>query len=170
VGVGATSEDLQWICKLTNLRGICLAYAELQDADLECLRSLKHLQWLNLLEAKLPKSDVSRLPDFPDLEVLFFDGDDVTDDHLPEIGQCPKLEVLTLNYSAITDNGIRKIVQAHPRLRFLHLAHARGVTNLSVPELAKLKELKFMHLGDTSLYEIRQLRNRLPNCFISIEN
>jgi hypothetical protein len=178
VGVDVKAEDLRWICKLSTLRGISLGGADLREADLECLRNLKHLQWLDLLGATLPNPEVSRLPDFPELEVLFFEAQDVTDDHLPEIGQYPILKVLGLSRTDITDRGIRKIVQAHPKLRFLHLVDVRGVTNRSVPELGKLKELKFMHVGGTALieqdygdnYALHELKRLLPNCYISIEH
>ncbi len=177
----ATSADLEWISKLTELRGLSLSRASLEDADMSLFRSLQYLQWLNLSSAKLPPPSVSRLPTMPKLEVLFFSNVGLSDDHIPAVGQFPKLRVLSFTMCSydpgITDAGVRQLVNACPNLRYLHLVGHGRVTAQSVPQLGKLKELEYMHIGgselEDTLYDrdfngLPPLQKLLPRCYIGI--
>ena len=123
----------------------------------------------------MPTSNGARFPHLPQLEVLILNSGHVVDAHLPAIGQVPKLRVLSVPLSSITDNGLKNVVEANPNLEYLSLYFARGITKKSIRELAKLRQLKYLHIGRTTLEgqlgaenAAARLQWRLPNCFIGI--
>jgi len=170
----ASADDLEWIVKL-ELRGLSLAGADLQNADLGVLRKLDELQWLNLAGTKLPPSGKG-LPHLPKLEVLFLD-ESGSDDYLPAPGQFPKLKALGLRFSTVTDDGLKKLVEANAKLRYLNVAGVQGVTSRSIPVLGKLQLLEYLHVGNTELeresYSVQddtipELQRLLPKCYIGV--
>ena len=168
------ADDLEWIVEL-ELRGLSLIDADLHSADLGVLRKLHELQWLNLSGAKLPAMG---LPHLPKLEVLFLDYSSLNIP-MPGPGQFPKLKMVGLRDSKVTDDGLRKLVQAAPKLRFLDLAWADAITARSVPVLGRLQQLEGIHVHHTQLERelvsdedgretIPELQRLLPKCWIGV--
>lgn len=173
-GRGVTSQDLAWICRLRHLRGLSLRGADLRGADLGLLEKLEDLQWLCLRGADL-RSPVSRLPRVPELEVLDLKFSTVTDADMPSCGQFPKLKVLSICGTAVTDDGLKRVVEANPSLRYLKLSRAKHITEKAFPELIKLKQLEYIHVGSTPLEHflfaddfraLIELQRELPLCYI----
>lgn len=176
-GRKTTSSDLEWICELTALRGLCLKDANLTDANLAQLGSLAELQWLVLGGASLPKN--GSLPELPNLESLHMRYCNIGDSYSPATGQFPKLRAVSLADTDVTDNGIAQLVLANPEIRYLHLFGCDGVTSKSAAEIGKLKNLRYTHLGYTplsrDLYEnwaggdgLQRLQILIPKCYIGI--
>ena len=177
IGLHATSDDFRWICQMKNLRGLSMRYAKLDDVDLKQLRELKDLQWLDFAASELPPANRSQLPGLSRLEALFLDGTGLTDEHLPAAGQFPALRAISLSQTKISDKGLRRLIQDNLEIGYLNLSQTRSITRDSVPELAKLKELKFLHVHGTTLLKqlyvreydgLPELQRRLPQTFIGV--
>jgi Leucine-rich repeat (LRR) protein len=169
--------DLDWICNLTQLQGLSLKHAELSIADLSQLEKLSGLKWLVLSGASLPLN--SSLPKLPNLESLHMRYCDIGDSYAPTIGQYPRLRAVSMADTKVSDLGIRRLVAANPELRYLHLFGCKNVSRKSAPEIGKLKQLRYTHLGHTplssELYEnwsggdgLPRLQVLIPNCYIGI--
>ena len=171
---GATPEDLRWISEMKQLRGLSLSRAKLRNAELRPLQSLSSLQWLNLEGAELPPADMSRLPDLPRLEVLVMDDVRPFEGQCDTAGQFPSLRALSAARTVITDDGLRKLVASSPKLRYLDISGpSKRITVASIPELAKLTELKVLAIGDiayaeqmTLIDDMPKLQRDLPECWI----
>ena len=176
-GRKTTSSDLNWICELTGLHGLSLNNADLTKADLDQLARLHRLQWLVLSGASLPAN--GSLPELPNLESLHMRFCNVGDSYAPTIGLFPKLRAVSMANTNITDTGIAKLVAANPELKYLHLFGCDAVTAKSAVEIGKLNNLRYAHLGFTSLsrelYEnwvggdgLPRLQILIPKCYIGI--
>ncbi len=170
--MGVNEKDLESVCNIRSLRGLNARNANLTGFNIQALEVLSKLEWLDLSNAEL--SGAFEFPKLPNLEVLFFCVT-VTDGCLPGPDRCPNLRVFSGRVSSISDDGVDILVQNCPRLRYLNLAFCKGVTEKSIPKLGKLKELKYLHIGMTTLEEQRydhdyggipELQRVLPNCFI----
>ena len=176
-GRKTTSAELVWICQLNRLRGLSLKHAELSDADLSQLKKLSGLKWLVLSGASLPLN--SSLPKLPNLESLHMRYCDIGDSYVPTIGQFPQLRCLSMADTNVSDIGIKRLVDANTKLRYLHLFGCKSVTAKSALEIGKLKQLRYTHLGHTALsrelYEnwsggdgLPRLQVLIPKCYIGI--
>ncbi len=171
---GATLDDLRWIGEVKQLRGLSLNGANLSGADLQLLQKLTDLQWLNLKGAELPPAIVSPLPHLPRLQVLIMDDVRPFERYCDIVGQFPSLRVLNIARTYITDDGLRKLVRANPHIQLLDISGPKRITVASIPELAKLTELKVLHIGDIMGYAdelelidaVPKLQRQLPECFI----
>ncbi len=174
IGRHATSDDLPWICELTNLQGLSLSKADMSSADFSLFQNLKDLEWLNMRGIKLPQTEFRPFK-LPQLEVWVLSSQSATNKHLPALGQFPKLQVFSVKHSQVDDDGIRQLVRANPELRYLHIYNVQGITSKSVPELAKLKRLQYLHVGTTRLeqeqlgkeWAVSVLQKQLPNCLVA---
>jgi hypothetical protein len=176
IGYRTTSRDLAWVCQLRHLRGLSLRGADLRGADLDSLQKLEDLEWLDLSETDL-RSIAARLPPLPRLQVLLLKSSTVTDADLPSSGQFPSLKVLSLRHTNIADEGLKRVIEANPNLRYLHFSRSPGITEKSFPELIKLKQLEYMHVGSTPLEDflcadryraLIELQRQLPKCYIGM--
>ena len=174
VGRQATGKDLTWISRLTRLRGLSLQGANLTDGDLGLLARLTNMQWLDLSHARLPSADASPLPALSTLEFLSMARARFSNDDGPFVPAYPRLRTLLLSETEVLDFGIQSLSSTSPHLRYLDLFGAAGVTDRSLPCLAKLTELEFLHLGKSGVEgtltrnakALRELEEHLPRCSI----
>lgn len=175
VGGRATGNDLQWIARLSRLRGLSLCGADLTAGDLSSLASLSELQWLDLSNARLPALKSSPLPSFAKLEFLGLASVRLTGDDAPAIPVCPMLRTLLLSDTEVLDQAIQALPSTSPHLKHLELSGAAGVTERSLSSLRALMELEYLHLGKTGLEAtllardgeaLRKLETQLPRCSI----
>ena len=85
VSAGITAEDLDWLGKMRQLRGLSLAYANLTGADFGNLASVESLQWVNLRYARMSDREFASFPRLTKLEVLVLAGPSVTDECLTRL-------------------------------------------------------------------------------------
>jgi hypothetical protein len=94
-----------------------------------------------------------------------------TDTDIERLAAFPKLRRLVLERSVdLTDTGMARIARMK-RLRFLVLSEADQVTDEGLLQLASLHELKELRLAPGRRITpsgIEQLRERLPNCRITV--
>ncbi len=101
-------------------------FGEIRNSELEKLLHLKKLKHLNIAIS------------------------DVLDKHLKIIGQLGTLEMLDLDSTEITDRGIKHL-QELTLLEDLRLKDNPQLTDKCVEFLLHIKQLKSVHLGNTSI-------------------
>lgn len=164
-----SNDDLKFLNESTQLKGISFQAGDLRMTELTLLSQQPDLRWLDVSYADLNPSQV--LPHLPKLEVLFLCGDKTTDRMIPSPGQFPNLRVLFLDSSKISDKGISELVVANPNLQVLGLHNCKEISFRSISEIGKLKHLKMIDIGQSSLslppYEIpEELEAIIPECVI----
>ncbi len=181
IGRTVSEADIEWISQMRGLRGLDFNYSDLRKIDLGTLGSLRELQWLGCSGSQMPLIAESRLPVLPNLEVLGVGGriesDTNADDHFPYDITFPKLKVLYATWTDIDDQQFASFVRRHRGLRSLSINNASQLTERSAVEIAKLPELKYLHIGGTiiesALYDadyggVPYLQSKLPDCFIGL--
>lgn len=118
---------------------------------------------------------VRNLPELKHLDTLYINDGAVTDAGVDALKKFSTLRHLALRSTDVTDAGIEQLVQNHPKLISLNLAHV-NVTEASSLALSQLKELKELVVYATPLAGSRdvfdmsmtpavvQLRRALPDC------
>ncbi len=174
--VEITAADLAWICKLTQLRGLCLRGANLTGADFGSLDGLQSLQWLELSRAELTDKEFSTLPRLARLEKLNLQcGPAISDDSLAHLAalRLPGLAKLEIDYSSCTDEGMAMLCSAY-NLRSLSIRGCLGITDRSVGSLGRMTSLRWLNVArsgiapeSTETAAVDRLCRLLPQCEVS---
>ena len=168
---------------------------DLTDADLKSIAGLKSLRSLDihLFDAKQVTSEgLKQLAALNDLQTLNFDMATATDETMKAVATIQSLQTLNLAEHArdgrgpegagcpevpedsrpagyVRDGRGMPDLAALSGLRRLNLHGCEGVTNKGLKELAALKDLKMLDIGETNVTPqgVARLQKALPNCKIS---
>ncbi len=169
-----TGEDLSWIGKLTQLRGLSLRGANLTGGDFRHLAGLQSLQWLDLAYTEMPADQFAAFPRTPRLQTVFFAGQNITDEHLQHLARLrlPALVTMSLDSTSVSDPGIQALCGSY-NLERLNLYNSSRITEQSVDALGRMSKLKMLGIGFTGLSSrctktpaVERLCRLLPNCSV----
>lgn len=192
-----TDEGLKKLASLQNLKRLNLFFNEqITDAGMEHLKGLTTIEELTLNNTGVSDAGIAELKGLTGLKKLHLSGvSRLTDAAAATINGFAELEDLSLP-STITakgvavleglkklrsfylgggnpgDEAVKAIAANMPELETLELGttgfDGNGVTDASVPHLAKLKKLKKAGLAGSKLTEagLKELQSALPDCAI----
>jgi hypothetical protein len=170
----ATAHDLPWIGKLTQLRGVSLAGAQLAGADFSCFQNLQSLQLLDLCGAHISAQHFATLPRLPRLHCILFKGHEITDQHILHLARLrlPALRQLTLYDTCVSDTAFIQLCNNY-NLTYLTLYDSGYITGKSVEALGRMTKLRDLEVTYSGLSprggvtpEVQRLMNMLPHCAI----
>jgi Leucine-rich repeat (LRR) protein len=181
---GARADDLKWVSKLTQLKGLSLVRGDLTGSDLSVLNKLKWLEWLEVSGGTFEKVK-PHLGLMPHLECVKYKSRSSTDEFVTGLRSCPRLRALSLATSSVSDASIGELASSHQGLRTLSVFRTQ-VTEAAIGDFEKLTELRFLAIGMTKLFpsppfadaasasqaekRLEQLRAVLPKCSIDSGN
>ena len=178
--------------EVPHIEHVVFSESDLGGAGLEQLWGLDGMRRLYVNNCRgLVDTDARQLLGLPNLRILDIRGSTFTGDALEPIGRLTSLEKLRMWNQPIGDAGIKHLAnlrnldeldawkigltdEAMPTiaefssLQLLKLGDNPGITDASVPLLARLNSLNEMHVTGTSISDqgIHQLQRALPNCRI----
>lgn len=159
---------------LSTLEELTLSNTGVSDAGLAELKDLTRLKKLHLAGAiRLTDKAIETVKGFDQLEDLSLPST-VTEKGLEKLVGLGKLRIFYLGGASPGDEGVRAIAANMPALEQLELGTfglgGNGVTDASVPHLAKLKKLRTAGLGGAKLTDagLKELRAALPDCAIKV--
>lgn len=111
---GVSSEDLQCLKALQNLRALWLNDTAIGDAALKRLSGNSRLEELSLRNARITDQGLAELSSLRRLEFLYLQDNDITDAGLAHLESLTSLKLLKLDGTRVTPRGVRKLQQAMP--------------------------------------------------------
>ena len=156
---------LRQITSLTQLEGLNLESARINDVDLIHLQRLTELHSLWLVNTPVGDAGLGYLEDMSTLRYLWLGGTEVTDSGMHRIAKLTHLQGLGLEKTKVTSEGLRRL--ANVPLKELWL-HETRIGDDDTPMLACFKTLQVLGIEDTSITEsgVAKLQIALPNCDI----
>jgi Leucine-rich repeat (LRR) protein len=125
-----SSESLQEISQLRNLRRLSLDYSYFPAESLQHLSSLSRLEDLDLDQTTLKDEPLIWLPELPALKRLSVQESNLTAAALGNIARCKRLELLAVDN--LSEDGLRTLSNM-PRLRGIYVS-APNRTESSIPK------------------------------------
>jgi Leucine-rich repeat (LRR) protein len=165
-GLHLTSEIMDCLTALPQLRELNLYNTDLTDADLQRLTGLKELQTLNLRATHITDAGLASLQGLPALRALYLSDSALTDAGLRVLAAMPHLQDLDLTRTKVTDEGIAQLRNLH-ELQKLSLG-GPGITDQGLAALAGLRSLRELRLARTGVTDAgaRALQTALPQLAI----
>jgi len=154
---------------IKQLQHLGLNWTGTTDGDLAFLANCVNLQSLGLNGTKITDAGLTHLSQFPNLGVLGLSHTAITDARLKALHALNRLYSLDLSHTPISDAGMKELTN----LKALENLDLRGV-NLSDQGLKYLQDLhtlRRLSLDGTNISTaaLAQLRQALPQCFISLD-
>jgi hypothetical protein len=167
-----TDDGVAHLKGLTTLEELTLNNTGVGDAGLAELKVLNGLRKLNLAGAiRLTDAAAETINGFAALEELSLPST-ITVKGVGKLGGLKKLRTFYLGGGSPGDEAVKTIAENMPDLEGLELGTfglgGNGVTDASVPYLAKLKKLKKAGLAGSQFTDagLKELRAALPDCTI----
>jgi hypothetical protein len=158
---------------LTTLEELTLSNTGVGDAGLAELKALKELKKLHLAGAiRLTDAAAETINGFAGLEDLSLPST-ITGKGVGKLVRLKMLRSFYLGGGNPGDGAVKAIAEYMPDLESLELGtfwlSGNGITDASVPHLAKLKQLKTAGLAGSQLTDagLKELRAALPGCAIA---
>ncbi len=129
-----------------------LAENKITGAGLQGLSKLKKLKHLSLWNNKISDVDLAALKDLTQLESLNLNGTKVTFGGIKQLLDMKSMKRLELSQIALAPEDLKQIVTGMPKLEYLGLSH-KNINDECIVEIAKLKNLKYLYLGESSVSE-----------------
>jgi hypothetical protein len=164
-GNRVTDAAMRTVAGLTCLTDLYLDHTAVGDTGLKELKGLRSLKHLSLANTHITDAGLRELAAFPDLEGLGLSGTAVTDAGMKTVGGLGGLKFLVLSGTKVSDAGLVELAGL-PALERLYLQDCRGVTDVGVTSLARLRGLRQADLRRTGVTEegAARLRKALPGC------
>lgn len=134
---------------LTQLQGLFLPGAGIDDAGIAHLRALAKLQTLGLAQSYLGDASCAWIGGLRELKGLSLDGTRITDGGVMHLSRLGKLEILSLARTRITDMAASHLSRLQ-RLEYLSLEDTQ-ISDVGLESLRPLTELMELHLGGTRI-------------------
>lgn len=162
----ADDTALAVIGKLTDLKGLAIAEAQITSAGLKHLARLTDLESLELQDTLVTSDDLVNLKGLTYLKSLQLNNTKVTDDSIEHLKELTHLEGLWLVNTQISDAGlvdIRDMIS----LQMLFL-NGTQITDAGLDNLESLTNLRTLTLSDTqvTVEGVKKLQQAIPKCKI----
>ncbi|MBN2183388.1 MAG: hypothetical protein JW715_15870 [Sedimentisphaerales bacterium] len=175
-GSRVSNDGLRYLANLKNLQELALAGDQMGDTGLAYLKNLPQLYYLFIRGRRFGDKGMVHVREIPSLRMLVFHEGfaHITDAGMVHISQTPRLETLCLNgMNNITDDGLALLTKMHSLKKLeigssqvtdkglLYLSRIatlerldlpqqqKGITDVGVSSLAKLPNLKELHINRT---------------------
>ncbi|MDB4650145.1 hypothetical protein OAE37_00095 [Pirellulaceae bacterium] len=170
-----TDSGLEGLAKLSQLTSLHLFSVTLNGDGIAHLRSLP-LSELTLQSNNISAKSLRELGSLRSLTGLNIDCNQVDDSCLPSIGKLLNLKRLSFGVDIdekkmgglLTDNGIKHLEKLE-KLEVLSLTGHKAITDASLTRFAKMKKLRNLFTGGTSVTKngAKSLKSWLPDCEIT---
>lgn len=164
-GTRVTNDGLAGLQHLPQLEELSLDFATKITSDgMQHLKGLKNLKILGLWETYVGDDGLEQLKGLTGLEQLNLSQTEITDAGLAHLQGMTKLQWLDLSRTKTTDAGLEQLKPLQS-LEILLLNHNR-ITDAGLEHLAELKQLKELSLLNTDVTEagVTKLQQALPDC------
>ncbi|MCB9640196.1 MAG: protein kinase [Myxococcales bacterium] len=165
-GQRISTNQLEQLTSLTQLRSLSLCRTNMRDAHLVYLGGLEQLQSLHLAENPIKGTGLQHLFGLHDLRALSLSQTPLKEQSLEHLQLFPQLRWLSLWRCPISIKGL-SILLKFPSLRTLHLSET-PLTDEAFPLLAQFTQLRELaiHRTQLSLENRMELQKLLPHCKI----
>ncbi len=175
IGPRDSGEALDWIGDLPSLMVLDIGRNDFSHSKLTWMSKLKYLVSLSISRCDLPKPSVDWFPVGPELVDLHASDVVFSENHIKFMPAFPKLRRLEVFDVDLSDDAFAEIPRIAKSLEFIWLIRSKGMTAAAIPTFGKLGQLRYAHLGSTSIEEteyqsrrsggsIPALEEILPNC------
>jgi internalin A len=167
-----TDAGMKHVKELPALEKLTLNNTGITDTGLAELKDLKKLKSLTVSGCiRVTDKSADTIKGFVDLEELSLPST-YTGTGVKKLTGLKKLKSLYLGgCTELTDEAVKLIADNMPDLEYLELGavSGTGITDASVPHLAKLKKLTKLGLSGSKVTEggLKLLRDKLPDCTIT---
>lgn len=156
-------DQMPLVARLTGLRTLSLASAEVTPQSLSLLTSLSRLEQLYAPD-KTSDAAMAEIVKMQSLKILDIGPSRMTDEGLRSLGKLTSLEVLELYGNAgMTDAGLKALAQLRS-LRHMRLGQEGAFTDRGMEYLAAMPALKVLwldtpHVGDGGMRQLSKSRS-----------
>jgi internalin A len=156
---------------LTTLETLGLGNTSVTDDGLAELKDLKKLKSLTVSGCiRMTDKSAETIKTFADLEYLSLPST-ITPKGVKDLAGLKKLKSLYIGGATLSDEAVKDIADNMPQLEGLNLGTlaGNGLTDESVPHLARLKKLKTLSIIGAKLTDtgLKSLQKALPDCTIT---
>lgn len=143
-----TDAGLEKLSKSRSIRFLELRETPTSDLGLKHLSKMNSLSTLNLASTRITDAGLANLESLNGLTMLDLAGNKITDVGLDKLLALPRMTFLNLSNTSVSDRGLAKLCDLK-NLRKLWLRDLTGVTDASIPVLAKNSKLEDLEIQKT---------------------
>jgi hypothetical protein len=150
--------------RMDHLRSIDLSFTQVTDTGFAALAGiLTKLERLELAHTQITDATLQRLKAVTGLKTLNLTATRITDAGLVQVGRFTTLQVLLLDQTGISAEGLTNL-KSLTELQHLSLSENKGVNDIGVASLRRLKKLRYLTLRgsqvtDAGIGQLKELND-----------